>query len=155
MQAHFLEHCWPMLGSILESFWEPSAPLYSSWGLCAWILALLCCTLFSVDFLINFGIQLGGGVGGWVGVSSWDGIPAPVCVCVCVCVFVFVFFVYLTLKRSWHHLFCKVFWISGFPVPVGGRERERERERLLEGTLPLSEVRPSDYLTECRKILDF
>ena len=38
----------------------------------------------------------------------------------------------------------EVFWISGFPVPV--------RERLPKGNLPLSEVPPSEYLTECRRI---
>ncbi len=38
----------------------------------------------------------------------------------------------------------EVFWISGFPVPV--------RERLPKGNLPLSEVPPSEHLTECRRI---
>ena len=41
----------------------------------------------------------------------------------------------------------EVFRISGFPVPV--------RERLPKGNLPLSEVSPSDYLTECRRIPEF
>ena len=104
-----------ILGSMLEPFWEPSAALYSSWELWAWIEALFCCTLFSFDFGVNFGVRL------W-GVGEWE--PSPVrgggpTLC------------FLTFQRKTElaqHVF-EVFRISGFPVSVRERGRERERER--------------------------
>ena len=124
-----LEHCWFHFGIHCGII---LGPLYSSGGLWAWILALFCCTLFSVDFLMDFGIQLGGW-GGWVP-RGGGGFP-PLC------------FVTFYLKSELTPCVFEVFWISGFPVPV--------RERLPEGNLPLSEVPPSEYLTECRRIREF
>ena len=67
-----------ILGSILElfrgqvrnfsHFWVSGAPFW-------WLFAVLCCTLFSVDFLMDFGVQ----PGAWgVGSATGENIPGHV-----------------------------------------------------------------------------
>ena len=65
--------------------------------------------------------------------SHGDGEPSRACVFLTFC-----------SKSELTPCVFEVFWISGFPVPV--------RERLPKGNLPLSEVPPSEHLTECRRI---